>query len=177
MIDRVNCEGRRVLVKEEAKRRIKLGCAAAGALVAALLITTCPIPGLSYQATAVLGILIMAIVWWITGRSARVCYRGGDGGALRCGRRYLRWRDVLDVRVVYLVAFALGLHAGSRHEDERSYEAHRAGDCTQVPAYVPMPGHRSTCHGHGSRPLDPKPCRQRRHARPACHEHRGRAGI
>ena len=67
MIDRVNCEGRRVLVKEEAKRRIKLGCAAAGALVAALLITTCPIPGLSYQATAVLGILIMAIVWWITG--------------------------------------------------------------------------------------------------------------
>ena len=67
MIDRVKCEGRRVLVKEEAKRRIKLGCAAAGALVAALLITTCPIPGLSYQATAVLGILIMAIVWWITG--------------------------------------------------------------------------------------------------------------
>ena len=67
MIDRVNCEGRRALVKEEAKRRIKLGCAAAGALVAALLIATCPIPGLSYQATAVLGILIMAIVWWITG--------------------------------------------------------------------------------------------------------------
>ena len=67
MIDRVNCEGRRVLVKEEAKRRIKLGCAAAGALVAALLIATCPIPGLSYQATAVLGILIMTIVWWITG--------------------------------------------------------------------------------------------------------------
>ena len=67
MIDRVNCEGRRLLVKEEAKRRIKLGCAAAGALVAALLIATCPIPGLSYQATAVLGILIMAIVWWITG--------------------------------------------------------------------------------------------------------------
>ena len=56
-----------MLVKEEAKRRIKLGCAAAGALVAALLIATCPIPGLSYQATAVLGILIMAIVWWITG--------------------------------------------------------------------------------------------------------------
>ena len=67
MIDRVNCEGRRVLVKEEAKRGIKLGCAAAGALVAAVLIATCPIPGLSYQATAVLGILIMAIVWWITG--------------------------------------------------------------------------------------------------------------
>ena len=67
MIDRVNCEGRRVLVKEEAKRRIKLGCAAAGALVAAVLIATCPIPGLSYRATAVLGILIMAIVWWITG--------------------------------------------------------------------------------------------------------------
>jgi len=67
MIDRVNCEGRRVLVKEETERRIKLGCAAAGALVAALLIATCPIPGLSYQATAVLGILIMAIVWWITG--------------------------------------------------------------------------------------------------------------
>ena len=67
MIDRVSCEGRRVLVKEEAKRRIKLGCAAAGALVAAVLIATCPIPGLSYQATAVLGILIMAIVWWITG--------------------------------------------------------------------------------------------------------------
>ena len=67
MIDRVNCEGRRVLVKEEAKRRIKLGCAAAGALVAALLIATCPIPGLSYQATAVLGILVVAIVWWITG--------------------------------------------------------------------------------------------------------------
>ena len=67
MIDRVNCEGRRVLVKEEAKRRIKLGCAAAGALVAAVLIAICPIPGLSYQATAVLGILIMAIVWWITG--------------------------------------------------------------------------------------------------------------
>lgn len=67
MIDRVNREGRRVLVKEEAKRRIKLGCAAAGALVAAVLIATCPIPGLSYQATAVLGILIMAIAWWITG--------------------------------------------------------------------------------------------------------------
>ena len=67
MIDRVNCEGRRVLVKEEAKRKIKLGCAAAGALAAAVLIATCPIPGLSYQATAVLGILIMAIVWWITG--------------------------------------------------------------------------------------------------------------
>ena len=67
MIDRVNCEGKRVLVKEEAKRRIKLGCAAAGALAAAVLIVTCPIPGLSYQATAVLGILIMAIVWWITG--------------------------------------------------------------------------------------------------------------
>ena len=67
MIDRVNCEGRRVLVKEEAKRRIKLGCAAAGALAASVLIATCPIPGLSYQATAVLGILIMAIVWWITG--------------------------------------------------------------------------------------------------------------
>ena len=67
MIDRVNCEGRRVLVKEETKRRIKLGCAAAGALAAAVLIATCPIPGLSYQATAVLGILIMAIVWWITG--------------------------------------------------------------------------------------------------------------
>ena len=67
MIDRVNCEGKRVLVKEEAKRRIKLGCAAAGALAAAVLIATCPISGLSYQATAVLGILIMAIVWWITG--------------------------------------------------------------------------------------------------------------
>ena len=67
MIDRVNCEGKRVLVKEEAKRRIKLGGAAAGALAAAVLIATCPIPGLSYQATAVLGILIMAIVWWITG--------------------------------------------------------------------------------------------------------------
>lgn len=67
MIDRVNCEGKRVLVKEKAKRRIKLGCAAAGALAAAVLIVTCPIPGLSYQATAVLGILIMAIVWWITG--------------------------------------------------------------------------------------------------------------
>ena len=56
-----------MLVKEEAKRRFKLGCAAAGALAAAVLIATCPIPGLSYQATAVLGILIMAIVWWITG--------------------------------------------------------------------------------------------------------------
>ncbi|WP_297150108.1 SLC13 family permease [uncultured Ellagibacter sp.] len=56
-----------MLVKEEAKRKIKLGCAAAGALAAAVLIATCPIPGLSYQATAVLGILIMAIVWWITG--------------------------------------------------------------------------------------------------------------
>ena len=67
MIDRVNCEGKRVLVKEKAKRRIRLGCAAAGALAAAVLIVTCPIPGLSYQATAVLGILIMAIVWWITG--------------------------------------------------------------------------------------------------------------
>ena len=67
MIDRVNCEGKRVLVKEEAKRKIKLGCAAAGALASAVLIATCPIPGLSYQATAVLGILIMAIVWWITG--------------------------------------------------------------------------------------------------------------
>lgn len=67
MIDRVNCEGKRVLVKEGAKRRIKLGCAAAGALAAAVLIATCPISGLSYQATAVLGILIMAIVWWITG--------------------------------------------------------------------------------------------------------------
>ena len=59
--------GKRALVKEEAKRRLKLGCAAAGALAAAVLIATCPIPGLSYQATAVLGILIMAIVWWITG--------------------------------------------------------------------------------------------------------------
>ena len=59
--------GKRALVKEEAKRRIKLGCAAAGALAAAVLIATCPIPGLSYRATAVLGILIMAIVWWITG--------------------------------------------------------------------------------------------------------------
>ena len=59
--------GKRALVKEEAKRRIKLGCAAVGALAAAVLIATCPIPGLSYQATAVLGILIMAIVWWITG--------------------------------------------------------------------------------------------------------------
>lgn len=67
MIDRVNCEGKRVLVKEKAKRRIKLGCAAAGALAAVVLIVTCPILGLSYQATAVLGILIMAIVWWITG--------------------------------------------------------------------------------------------------------------
>ena len=67
MIDRVNCEGKRVLVKEDTKRRIKLGCAAAGALAAAVLIATCPIPGLSYQATAVLGILVMAIVWWITG--------------------------------------------------------------------------------------------------------------
>ena len=67
MIDRVICEGKRVLVKEEAKRKIKLGCAAAGALAAAVLIATCPIPGLSYQATAVLGTLIMAIVWWITG--------------------------------------------------------------------------------------------------------------
>ena len=67
MIDRVNCEGKRVLVKEEAKRKIKLGCAAAGALASAVLIATCPIPGLSYQATAVLGVLIMAIVWWITG--------------------------------------------------------------------------------------------------------------
>ena len=67
MIERVNCEGKRVLVKEEAKRRIKLGCAAAGVLAAAVLIATRPIPGLSYQATAVLGILIMAIVWWITG--------------------------------------------------------------------------------------------------------------
>ena len=67
MIDRVNFEGKRALVKEEAKRRIKLGCAAAGALAAAVLISTCPIPGLSYQATAVLGILVMAIVWWITG--------------------------------------------------------------------------------------------------------------
>ena len=59
--------GKRELVKEEAKRRLKLGCAAAGALAAAVLIATCPIPGLSYQATAVLGILVMAIVWWITG--------------------------------------------------------------------------------------------------------------
>ena len=67
MIDRVNCEGKRVLVKEDTKRRIKLGCAAAGVLAAAVLIATCPIPGLSYQATAVLGILVMAIVWWITG--------------------------------------------------------------------------------------------------------------
>ena len=39
----------------------------AGALAAAVLVATCPIPGLSYQATAVLGILIMAIAWWITG--------------------------------------------------------------------------------------------------------------
>ena len=60
-------EGKRALVSEKAKRNIKRGCAAAGALVAAILIVTCPIPGLSYQATAVLGILIMAIVWWITG--------------------------------------------------------------------------------------------------------------
>lgn len=60
-------EGKRALVKEETKRVIKLGCAAAGAVAAVALIATCPIPGLSYQATAVLGILIMAIVWWITG--------------------------------------------------------------------------------------------------------------
>ena len=38
------------------------GCACGGAPYRDL-----PIPGLSYQATAVLGILIMAIVWWITG--------------------------------------------------------------------------------------------------------------
>ena len=54
-------------MSEQQKRIVKLAISALGAAVAVFLIATCPIPGLSYQATAVLGILIMAIVWWITG--------------------------------------------------------------------------------------------------------------
>ena len=54
-------------MSEQQKRIVKLAVSALGAAVAVFLIATCPIPGLSYQATAVLGILIMAIVWWITG--------------------------------------------------------------------------------------------------------------
>lgn len=54
-------------MKGKAKQYVKVGFAAAGAFAAAALVATCPIPGLSYQATAVLGILIMAIVWWVTG--------------------------------------------------------------------------------------------------------------
>ncbi len=54
-------------MSEQQKRIVKIAVSALGAAVAVFLIATCPIPGLSYQATAVLGILIMAIVWWITG--------------------------------------------------------------------------------------------------------------
>ena len=53
-------------MSEQQKRIVKIAVSALGAVVAVFLIATCPIPGLSYQATAVLGILIMAIVWWIT---------------------------------------------------------------------------------------------------------------
>ena len=110
-------------------------------------------------------------------RSARVCHCSGDGGALRCGRRHLRRRDVLDVRVVHVVVAAFGLYARGRHEDERPNEAHRACDREQVPAHLSMPGRSPTRHGNRSRPLDSEPRRQRRYACPACHEHRGRARL
>ena len=54
-------------MSERKKRILKVAISALGAAIAVFLIATCPIPGLGYQATAVLGILIMAIVWWITG--------------------------------------------------------------------------------------------------------------
>lgn len=54
-------------MEDKTKQYVKVGFAAAGALAAAALVATCPIPGLSYQATAVLGILLMAIMWWVTG--------------------------------------------------------------------------------------------------------------
>ena len=54
-------------MSEQQKRIVKIAVSALGAVAAVFLIATCPIPGLSYQATAVLGILVMAIVWWITG--------------------------------------------------------------------------------------------------------------
>ncbi len=54
-------------MSEQQKRIVKIVVSALGAVAAVFLIATCPIPGLSYQATAVLGILVMAIVWWITG--------------------------------------------------------------------------------------------------------------
>ena len=54
-------------MSEQQKRIVKLAVSALGVAVAVFLIAACPIPGLTYQATAVLGILIMAIVWWITG--------------------------------------------------------------------------------------------------------------
>lgn len=54
-------------MSEQQKRIVKLAVSALGAVAAVFLIAACPIPGLTYQATAVLGVLIMAIVWWITG--------------------------------------------------------------------------------------------------------------
>ena len=151
MIDRVNCEGRRVLVKEEAKRkdqaldvlrRVRLW---QRFLSRPARFRDCPIRQRRCSVSSS----------WLScgGLSAfcpGVCYRGGDGGALRCGRG-------ISVGATFSTFasstwWLCSLLTRSRYEDERSYEAHRAGDCAQVPAYVPMPDHRSTCHGHGSRP-------------------------
>lgn len=52
---------------ERTKWVLKISFSAAGAVFAVVLMLTCPIDGLSFQATAVLGILVMAIVWWVTG--------------------------------------------------------------------------------------------------------------
>lgn len=54
-------------MSDAVKKKAKLVVSALGAIAAVALIATCPIPGLSFQATAVLAILIMSIVWWITG--------------------------------------------------------------------------------------------------------------
>ena len=48
-------------------KTIKLAVSVLGAAGALCLIALQPIAGLSFQATAVLGILFMAIVWWVTG--------------------------------------------------------------------------------------------------------------
>ena len=128
MIDRVNREGRRVLVKEEAKRRsswdalrqVRLWRRSLSRLAR---FRDCPIGQRRCSVSS---------SWLSRGglpAFCRVRHRGGDGGALRCGCRHLCWRDVLDVRVVYLVAFLLSsLPLGVEHEDEQPYEAHRAGD-------------------------------------------------
>ncbi len=51
------------------KTRIKLKAiiSALGAVFAVLIAVLHPVSGLSYQAVAVLGILVMSIVWWVTG--------------------------------------------------------------------------------------------------------------